>query len=289
VRGPRSACSTAVLLAAALCGVTLAPPPATGAAVDHEARNTRYLTVCGDPNNLPFSNQDMEGFENRIAQLIADRLGRPLHYTWWPQTVGFVRNTLRTRLCDLVLGITSVNEMVQNTNPYYRSVYALVYRADPALDIDSLGDPRLEALRLGVVAGTPPATLLARHGLLGHTRSYPREVDTRHYAPAVRAVEDVARGDLDVAIVWGPIAGYHAPRQAVPLRVVPLPAEEEEVSLAFNVSMGIRHRESAWKHEINALLQRLEPEIHAILLDYGVPLLDQQNRPIRPAARAPRQ
>lgn len=257
-----------------LVGVTLE----AAAAMDHEARTGEYLTVCGDPNNLPFSNDKLQGFENKIAALIADTMGKKLHYRWWPQTVGFVRNTLQVRLCDLIMGITSVNELVQNTNPYYRSVYSLVYRSDSGLDIAALDDARLQALRLGVVAGTPPATLLARYGLMARTRSYERTVDTRLYAPAVDAVNDVAKGDLDVAVIWGPLAGYAASQQTTALRVVPLPAQEDSVQLAFSVSMGIRHRETQWKHDLNALLRRDAERIQGILLDYGIPLLDEQDR-----------
>ena len=268
----------------AVCAVLASPPVAAG--VDHEARSTAYLTVCGDPNNLPFSNDKLEGFENRIAQLIADEVGRPLHYRWWPQTVGFVRNTLQVRLCDLIMGITSVNEMVQNTNPYYRSVYVLVYRSDAPQQIHSLKDPALKQLRLGVVAGTPPATLLARYGLIGQTRSYQRTVDTRHYSPAAEAVEDVAKGNLDLAVLWGPIAGYAAAHQSVPLTVVPLPANVDSVPLAFSVSMGIRHREKRWKHDLNAILAKLKPQIETILLEYHVPLLDASDHLIRPESPA---
>lgn len=250
------------------------------ATTDHEARSDQFLTVCGDPNNLPFSNDRYEGFENKIARLIADELGQSLHYRWWPQTVGFVRNTLRVRLCDLIMGITSVNELVQNTNPYYRSVYTLVQRSERVLPVRSLKDPALRDLRIGVVAGTPPATLLTRNGLMDKTRSYDRTVDTRLYTPAMDAVKDVASGDLDIAVIWGPIAGYAAGRQDVPLTVVPLPAQEDSVPLAFSVSMGIRHRENQWKHELNALLERLSPQIQEILMDYGVPLLDNNDRPI---------
>lgn len=251
-----------------------------GATENHEGRNTAHLTVCGDPNNLPFSNARMQGFENRIAEIIATALDRPLHYRWWPQSVGFVRNTLHMRRCDLVMGITSVNEMVQNTNPYYRSVYSLVQRADAKPHIQSLSDPALKTMRLGVVAGTPPATLIARYGLMAQTRPYQRTVDTRHLTPAKEAITDVAAGTTDIAVVWGPIAGYGAARQNPPLRVTPLPARVDEVPLAFNVSMGLRHRETAWKHEINTLIDRLRPEFRRVLLDFGVPLLDSQDQPI---------
>lgn len=259
-----------------VCSFALAVP------ADREGRNTAYLAVCGDANNLPYSNDRMEGFENHIAQLIADELGRPLHYRWWPQSVGFVRNTLRMRLCDLIMGVTSVNEMVQNTNPYYRSVYTLVQRADGTPVVSSLSDPALKSMKLGVVAGTPPATLLSRFGLMSQTEPYLRTVDTRFFTPASRAVDDVAAGKIDVAVIWGPIAGYVASLHTPPLRVTPLPAKIDNVELAFNVSMGVRHRERQWKHELNALIDRLKPRLQRILMDYGVPLLDADNSLIQP-------
>ena len=219
---------------------------AAGAATtEHEVRSNRFLTVCGDPNNLPFSNKAGDGFENRIAQLIAEALDRPLRYRWWPQTIGFVRNTLQLRACDLVLGISSVNELVQNTNPYYRSVYTVVSRRDRNLDIATIDDPRLADLELGVVAGTPPATVLAQKGLMANTRPFLRTVDTRHFTPARDALQAVADGELDLAFIWGPIAGYYANRLSQPLRVTPLPAELDQVPMAFSVTMGIRHRETA--------------------------------------------
>ncbi|MCG8488856.1 MAG: substrate-binding domain-containing protein [Chromatiales bacterium] len=247
-----------------------------------EARNKSYLTVCGDPNHLPFSNQKMQGFENRIAQLIADDLERTLRYHWWPQTIGFVRNTLKVRLCDLIMGVTSVNEMLQNTNPYYRSVYTLVYRAESGLKITTLSDPVLKQLRIGVVAGTPPATVLTNKGLMDKVKSYHRTVDTRLFSPATRAVEDVALDRIDIAVIWGPIAGYTAKNQEIPLTVVPLPAKIDNVPLAFNVSMGIRRREHNWKQQLNLELEKLAPEIEKILLDYQIPLLDANDNLIKP-------
>ena len=260
----------------------LAASPGSQAATDHEARAGRYLTVCGDPNNLPFSNEQLEGFENKIAVLIAGELNRSLHYRWWPQSVGFIRNTLQTRLCDVIMGISTVNDLVQNTNPYYRSVYTLVYRTDAGLRIKGLGDPAVKGMRIGVVAGTPPVSLLTRYDLLGQTRSYERAVDTRLYAPARDAVNDVARGELDLAVIWGPIAGYAARQQPVLLTLVPLPAQQDGVPLAFSVSLGIRPRETAWKHELNTLLERLAPQIQTILQGYGVPLLDNHDQLIAP-------
>lgn len=255
--------------------------PASAATPSYEARNREYLTVCGDPNHLPYSNKEMEGFENKIAQLIAGDLNRTLRYHWWPQTIGFVRNTLKVRLCDLVMGVTSVNDLLQNTNPYYRSVYTLVYRKDAGLDIHTLDDPALKNLKLGIVAGTPPATLLIQYGLMDHVRSYERTVDTRLFSPATHAVADVANGDIDVAVIWGPIAGYAARQQKTPLVVVPLPAKENSVQLAFNVSMGIRRRETNWKHQLNSELDKLAPRIQQILIDYDIPLLDVHDNLIK--------
>jgi ABC-type amino acid transport substrate-binding protein len=157
----------------------------------------------------------------------------------------------------------------------------LVYRTDSGLHVTDLKDPAVKGLRIGAVAGTPPSSLLTRYDLLGQTRSYERAVDTRLYAPARDAVQDVARGDLDLAIVWGPIAGYVAKQQPVPLTLVPLPAAVDGVPLAFSVSMGIRTHETVWKHQLNGLLERLAPRIQEILLGYGVPLLDNSDRPIR--------
>lgn len=254
-----------------------------GAPADREGRNTEYLSVCGDANNLPFSNDKMQGFENRIAELIANELHRPLHYRWWPQSIGFVRNTLRTRLCDLIMGVTSVNEMVQNSNPYYRSVYCLVQRADDTQQVTSLDDPVLHDKKLGVVAGTPPATLLTRYGLMANTEPYQRTVDTRHFTPARQAVDDIAKGNIDVAVIWGPIAAYAAAQHSPPLKVTPLPAKVDGVELAFNVSMGLRHRERHWKHQVNDLITKLKPEIESILAEYRVPMMSQDDHLITPS------
>jgi ABC-type amino acid transport substrate-binding protein len=180
------------------------------------------------------------------------------------------------------MGVTSVNELLQNTNPYYRSVYTLVYRKDSGLQISTLDTEVLKDLKIGVVAGTPPATLLSKYGLLNQVRPYQRTVDTRLYAPATRAVEDVSQGNIDVAVIWGPIAGYAASKQETPLSVIPLPAKVDSVPLAFNVSMGIRRRESNWKHQLNQALEKLTPNIEKILLEYNIPLLDRNDRLIKP-------
>ncbi|MFQ5617706.1 MAG: substrate-binding domain-containing protein [Rhodospirillales bacterium] len=251
---------------------------ARAAQPSREARTTTVLRVCADANNLPFSNKKEEGFENKIARLIAGELGQPVRYTWWPQTIGFIRNTLRLRRCDVIVGIGTGNELVQNTNPYYRSVYTMVYRRESGLRATTLSDPALRSLRFGVIAGTPPATLLANYDLIGQTRPYHRTVDTRFFSPARQALADVAAGEIDVAVIWGPIAGYFAKRQKVPLVVVPLLDEKTTVRLDFWVSMAVRVHEPEWKRRLNRILRRLQPKIDAILRDYGVPLLDRKGR-----------
>lgn len=263
----------------------LAGPAATAAAAEtatSELVDRSVLRVCADPNNLPFSNRAGEGFENKIAELLADELGVPLAYTYYPHTMGFIRNTLGARRCDLVIGVTSVNELVQNTNPYYSSTYAIVYRPDSGLDVDSLDDPELEDLRIGAVAMTPPVTALAERGLLKNMKPYRLMVDTRHDSPARDLVEDVAAGKLDVGVAWGPIAGYWARQQDVPLRVVPLVEEFSGARFAFRISMGVRRGEPDWKHRLNQLIDAKQEAINKVLIDYGVPLLDRQGQLIEP-------
>jgi quinoprotein dehydrogenase-associated probable ABC transporter substrate-binding protein len=266
-----------------LCVLIALGGPATAArAVTSEAVDRSSLRVCADPSNLPFSNQAGEGFENKIAELLAAELGVAVRYTWFPQVTGFVRNTLQARKCDIVIGISLGFELLQNTNPYYRSSYALIYRADAGLAATGLDDPKLKELRLGVVAGTPPASLMAKYGLLGRIRPYHLVADTRFEQPGKRMVEDVAAGEVDVGVLWGPIAGYHAKQQDQPLTIVPLVSRPGEGRMDFRITMGIRFNEPDWKREINELIKRKQPEINAILADYGVPLLDDQGNRIMP-------
>lgn len=262
----------------AICGAAAAEAAdtATTDLVDRSA-----FRVCADPNNLPFSNDEKEGFENKITELLASELGVPVTYTYYPDTMGFVRNTLNLAHCDVIMGVGSANELLQNTNPYYTSTYALVYRADSGLSLESMADPALRDLRIGAIAQTPPVTVLAKRGLLKNMKPYHLMVDTRHYSPARDLVEDVASGELDVGVVWGPFAGYWAARQDVPLEVVPLVGEQEGVPMSFRISMGVRHGEHDWKRQLNELIASHQQEINAILLEYGVPLLDRRGQPMR--------
>jgi len=239
------------------------------------------LRVCADPSNLPYSNQAGEGFENAIAEMLAADLGLPLEYTWYPNTVGFVRNTLAAHLCDVVIGVVQGSELMQNTNPYYRSSYVMVSRADERAPA-SLDDPALRDLKIGIIARTPPVDLLARRGLLGNIESYHLMVDTRYYAPARDLVADLAAGKIDVGLLWGPMAGYWAERQATPLKLVPLTADPgSRIRLDYRISMGLRRDEPDWKHRLNDFLASHEKEIETLLLEYGVPLIGRDGELIR--------
>jgi quinoprotein dehydrogenase-associated probable ABC transporter substrate-binding protein/PQQ-dependent catabolism-associated CXXCW motif protein len=260
-------------LAASMAGPAAARQASLGEMVDPSA-----LRVCADPNNLPFSNDRGEGFENEIAELLAERLGVPVRYTWHPQTIGFVRNTLRAYLCDVVMGAGSASELLQNTNPYYRSTYVLAYRTADGDRFADLDSPAMKDARIGVIAGTPPANLLAERGLLDQTRSYHLLVDTRFYNPGRDMMAHLAAGEIDVALVWGPIAGYWANRHDEPITLVPLRSDRPGLRLEFRISMGIRPDEPNWKRELNDLIRELQPEITAILERYGVPLLDNRGQ-----------
>lgn len=267
------------LLALALAGGLAASAHAadpTAAPLGETVDRTTFR-VCSDPAHLPFSNEKGEGFENAIARLLADRLGLELAYTWYPQTIGQVRNTLRARQCDVLMGVVAADELVQNSNPYYRSTYVLLHRAGEEERFGDLRAPQARLARIGVAIGTPPADLLVRLGLAANERPYKLAVDTRVEQPGREMVEDLAAGEIDIALLWGPIAGYWAQRQAVPLRLVPLESDPRRgLRFDFRVSLGIRHGEPAWKHRLNTLLLELKPQIDAILDEAGVPRLDNR-------------
>lgn len=240
------------------------------------------LRVCSDPANLPFSNGKGEGFENRLADLIGKKLGLPVVYTWFPQVTGFIRNTLRLRKCDLVMGYAQGHELVQNTNHYYRSVYVLLYRSESELaGVDNLDDPRLKDKSIGIVAGTPPATIMALNGLMGKAKPFHLVVDRRYTSPGEQMMTEISEGVLDAGILWGPIGGYYAKRSDVPIAVVPLVKESKGPRMAYRITMGLRPNEPEWKHQLNALISAHQQEINTILLDFGVPILDENDNRIR--------
>src|SRR5687768_9116180 len=183
---------------AALASVLAACVAGTAVAQVSDLVARDALRVCADPANLPFTNEAGAGFENKIAELLARDLGAPLQYTWFPQATGFVRNTLGAKRCDIVMGYAAGSDPVQNTNPYYRSAWVIVTRQNGALDgVASLGDPRLKGRRLGIIAGTPPATLLAVNGLIGDAKPYRLTVDRRHESPSEDMIRDIAAGEID--------------------------------------------------------------------------------------------
>jgi quinoprotein dehydrogenase-associated probable ABC transporter substrate-binding protein len=234
------------------------------------------LRVCADPRNLPYSNEAGNGFENKIAMLLAQKLGKVLIYEYYPGSTGFVRNTLNAHRCDVIMGIPQGDDIVQVTNPYYRTAYAIV--AKPGTDVeavDDLADPRLQGKRIGIIAGTPPATNLAINGLLGNVKSYPLVVDTRFDSPAATMIEDLEQNRIDIAILWGPLAGYLAKRSKTPLKVTALLKEASGPRMVYRIAMGVRPSDQNWKRQLNKFIAENLAEITQILVSYGVPLLDE--------------
>ena len=246
-----------------------------------ELVDPKVLRVCADPRNLPFSNQQGEGFENKLAELFAEKLQKKLDYMYFPQATGFVRMTLAAHRCDVIMGFPQGDELVQGTNPYYRTAYALGAKPGSGLeDVVSLGDNRLKGKRLGIVAGTPPATNMAVNGLMTNARPYQLMIDTRIDSSAVAMIKDLMAGEIDAAVLWGPMAGYYARQANPPLHVTPLVKETSGPRLAYRIGMGVRPADQNWKRQLNRLIQENQPVINKILLDFGVPLLDENDRPI---------
>lgn len=242
--------------------------------------NRQILRVCADPANLPFSSNDPKkpGFENKIADLVASELGIPVEYTWFPQSSGFIRRTLFAKACDVVMGYAQGDELVLNTNHYYRSTYALVYKKGTGLDgITQLSDPRLQGKKIGLVAGSPPATIIARLGLMGNVKPYHLFVDRRYASPSERMIEDIQSGEIAAGVLWGPNAGYFAKAAGDDLVVEPLLKEGNSPRMSFRITMGVRQGDNNWKHQLNDIIAKRQGDIDQILLDYGVPIIDEQD------------
>jgi len=248
----------------------------SAAAETSDIVNRSELKVCADPNNLPFSDEKKEGFENKIAELMGTELSLKVDYAWFPQVIGFVRNTLRAHLCDLVMGTVAGDEIMQTTNPYYFTTYVMFYRSDKGRAFAGPQNLQLASLRLGVVAGTPPSDLLVRHELMSHTRPYALTVDTRSESSTHEMVRDVVDGAIDVGFLWGPIAGYYRKHDDLPLTLVPLKDEPGAARMEYHIAMGVRANEPEWRRRVNAAILKRQPEITATLQQYGVPLLNEQ-------------
>lgn len=259
-------------------GVRAVPPPGKPAA----ASGPEPLRVCADPNNLPFSNARLEGFENEIAKLLANETGTRVEYTWWAQRRGFLRNTLNAGLCDVVLGVPTSLELAQTTRPYYRSTYVFVTRRSRRLRIESFDDPGLRKLSIGVhligddFANAPPAHALARRGIVGRVRGYMVYGDYSKPDPPARLIRAVSDGEIDVAVAWGPLAGFFAARQPEPLDLSPVSPQIDLPFLpfVFDIGMAVRRGDTARRDAIDRFIETRRAEIDEILARYRVPRLD---------------
>jgi len=244
-----------------------------------ELVDPKVLRVCADPRNLPFSNEKGEGFENKLAEFFAEKLQKKLDYMYFPQATGFVRMTLGAHRCDVIMGFPQGDDLVQGTNPYYRTAYALIAKQGSGLDdVATLEDGRLKGKHIGIVAGTPPATNMAVNGLMANAKPYPLMIDTRFDSSAAAMIEDLNSGQIDAGILWGPMAGYYAKKASPPLHITPLIKETSGPRLAYRIGMGVRPADQNWKRQLNRLIQENQPAINKILLDFGVPLLDESDQ-----------
>ena len=270
----------AIAISIALAGLKPCATNADAALAVAQPFRAAALRVCSDPNNMPFSNFRREGFENRIAGLISRELGRTLEYFWLPQRRGFIRNTLRANRCDLVVGVPAQFEMARPTRPYYRSSYVFVSRRDRELNIESLDDPLLHKLKIGIQItgedyGNPPAAqALASRRIVANVRGFMVYGDNSKPDPQRAVVDAVARGDVDVAIVWGPIAGYYAKQARVPLSLRPVTPDRDGPLLpfAFDIAMAVRRDDGALHDAIDRAIARRAADIRRVLDQYGVPL-----------------
>ncbi len=263
----------------ALCALSMTV--AQGAAAQHlpDTVTTDVLRVCGDPGNMPFSERKDDGFENKIAAIIADELKVKLRYYWLTQGPGFVRNTLGTGLCDLIIGQAFGSDLVQTTNPYYRSSYTLVTRTGELDGITALDDPRLKGKAIGVIAGTPPVNRMGDLGLVSTMKAYaPYQLDPARKYQTVGAeiIGALAAKEIDAAVLWGPAAGWLAKQSGTPMTVVPLLKEPERPPMAYRIAMGVRLGENDWKRSLNTVLRNRKADIDKVLRDYDVPLLDDE-------------
>ena len=244
------------------------------------------LRICADPNNLPYSAQNNEGYENKIADLFAKKLGNiPVTYSWYPMTSGFVRRTLDAKTCDLIVTFPAIHEFVQNSNPFYNSSYVFMSLEEKNINIKTLFDPEIKEkkYKIGIIHATPPTSYVAKYKLFEQVKFYRQAADPRKQKPWVDITNDLVDGKIDIAILWGPLAGYEAKKAKKPITIVPL-TKEETVSrgkLVYRFTMGIRKNEPEWEKTINNLIKDNQEEINEILREYGIPLLDKLGNPLK--------
>jgi quinoprotein dehydrogenase-associated probable ABC transporter substrate-binding protein len=244
------------------------------------------LRICADPKNLPYSNQDKEGYENKIANLFAKKLGDiPVVYSWFPMTSGFVRRTLNAKTCDLIVTFPAVHEFVQNSNPFYNSSYIMMTLEEKDIKIKTLSDPLIKEkkYKIGVIHATPPSSHIAKNSLFEQVKFYQQAADPRKQKPWVDMTNDLVDGKLDIAILWGPLGGYEASKAKKSIKIVPLTKEEKvgRGKMVYRFTMGIRRNEPEWEKTINNLIKENQEEINKILREYGIPLLDKLGEPLK--------
>ena len=244
------------------------------------------LRVCADPNNLPYSNQELEGYENKIANLFAKKLGDiPVLYTWYPMTSGFVRRTLNAKTCDLIITFPAIHEFVQNSNPFFSSSYVMMTLEEKNINIKSLSDPIIKEknYKIGIIHATPPTSHVAKNKLFEQAKFYLQAADPRKQKPWTDITNDLVNGELDIAILWGPYAGYEAKLAKKKIKLVPLTKEEKvgRGTMVYRFTMGIRRNEPEWGKTINNLIKDNQSEINEILKEYNIPLLDNLGNPLK--------
>jgi quinoprotein dehydrogenase-associated probable ABC transporter substrate-binding protein len=267
-----------------LCTAALLPSNAqaqgAGLGAAGELVDPDTLRVCADPSNMPSSDESGEGFENKLAELVAAKTGRKsVSYTWFPMITGFVRNTLRANRCDIIMGYAQGDELVQNTNAYYRSAYVLVFPRGSGLDsVETIEDPKLAGKKIGVVQSTPPTSNMAAAKLMRTAKVYPLMVNSR-LMPSVAEtmIKDLVKGDIDAAMIWGPVAGYYVKKSGADLATVPLLKEKMGSRMTYRITMGVRPSDQEWKRTLNRFIKDNQEEINKILLEYNVPLIDEKD------------
>jgi quinoprotein dehydrogenase-associated probable ABC transporter substrate-binding protein len=272
-------------IALGLVCLVLAAAPAASAPESAEPKSASVLRVCADPDNMPFSNEKGEGFENKLAELVAQKLDSQVEYSWFAEATGYVPNTMGRDACDLVMGYAQGTGLIEDTNPYYYTSYVLLYRADDEslAGVTGISDQRLKGKSIGYFARTLPASILAMHGLVTTAKPF----DLRAYANASQAatamIKEIAAGKLDAGVLWGPVGGYYAQRAGMPLKLVPLVKETAGPRTIYGITMGVRPNDPQWKHKINKVIAENQDAIIVILQSYNVPVLDDQGNLITAA------